>query len=112
VRDAKIDMGAYERFDPCAGDVSDDQVIGFQDLIVLLAEWGSYGNCPPYIGVDLNHDCAVGFADLLIMLSSWGPCGMSQPLSPPESVYECLEKTSDPAEQAACIEAILLTQGE
>jgi hypothetical protein len=112
VREAKIDMGAYEHVDACVGDVSDDQIIGFADLIVLLAEWGSCGSCLPYLGADLNQDCEVGFGDLLIMLSSWGPCGMSQPLSPPESVYECMEKTSDPAEQAACIEAILLTQGE
>jgi hypothetical protein len=33
-------------------------------------------------------------------------------MSPTESAYKCMERTQDPAEQAACIDAILLAQVE
>lgn len=107
VRGDAIDMGAYERVSPCAGDSNDDQMIGFQDLLAVLSNWG----CTSCGAIDWDGNSTIGFGDLLIVLSEWGPCGCETPVSPPESVYECMEKTSDPAEQAACIEAILLTQG-
>jgi hypothetical protein len=105
VRGVKIDMGAHERVS-CAGDANDDQLIGFADLLAVLSNW----DCTTCGAIDWDGSGTIGFGDLLIVLSGWGPCGCAVPLSPPATVYECMEKTQDPAEQAACIEAILLTQ--
>jgi hypothetical protein len=48
-------------------DLDCDGIVGFQDLINLLASWGPCSGCP----ADMDGDGAVGFADLLAMLVSW-----------------------------------------
>jgi len=53
-----VDMGAYERPDPCPFDLTGDGQIGFDDLVQLLSDWGD-----PY-----------GFVDLIDLLANWGPC--------------------------------------
>jgi hypothetical protein len=57
----------------CAADLDASGVVGFNDLLIMLAAWGP---CPPgaFCAPDLDFDGAVGFADLLVLLSAWGPC--------------------------------------
>jgi hypothetical protein len=56
--------------DPTCPDLDGDLVVGFADLLAVLADWGPCEGCP----TDLDYDGAVGFGDLLIVLSAWGPC--------------------------------------
>ena len=65
--------GAFAN-DSCPGDVAPNGHVGFEDVIVLLAQWGP---CPPPEQdciADLDEDRQVGMSDLLIVLSNWGPC--------------------------------------
>ncbi len=55
---------------PCA-DADDDGIAGINDLLILLAQWGSSVEGPP----DFDGSGIVGIEDLLILLADWGPCG-------------------------------------
>ena len=59
---------------PCPGELDQDDEVGFNDLLALLAAWGPYEPCPPFIPEDIDEDCEVGFSDLLAVLANWGPC--------------------------------------
>ena len=48
---------------PATGDVDGDGVTTFQDVLEVLAAWGTTGPA------DLDHDGEVGFSDLLIVLA-------------------------------------------
>ncbi len=54
-----------------AGDLDGDGVVGIQDLLILLAEWGP---CPPKgaCPADFDIDGEVGITDLLLLLANWG----------------------------------------
>ncbi len=67
-----VDIGAFE-FQPStmAGDIDDDGVVGFADLLQLLVACGA---CPGLCPEDLDDNDNVGFSDLLLVLSAWGPC--------------------------------------
>ena len=47
------------------GDLNDDGIVGVDDLLILLGDWGPCSGCP----ADINGDAVVGVDDLLIMLS-------------------------------------------
>jgi hypothetical protein len=49
------------------GDVDGDEVTGFEDLLAVLAAWGSCTACPE----DLDVDGEVGLLDLLEVLANW-----------------------------------------
>jgi hypothetical protein len=75
VAQASVDSGSiYLTFRAgsigCLSDLDDDAIVGFADLVALLAEWGPCPGCD----ADLDGGGSVGFADLLIMLTAWGPC--------------------------------------
>ena len=59
---------------PClcrfSGDVNCDGVVGFADVLAVLAKWGACPNCFE----DINQDGAVEFADVLTLLANWGGC--------------------------------------
>jgi hypothetical protein len=55
---------------PCPADLDGDGIVGFTDLLEVLAKWGPCGGCV----ADIDHDGFVGFTDLLEVLSKWGPC--------------------------------------
>jgi hypothetical protein len=54
---------------PCTGDADGDWSVNTDDLLIVIASWGSVGGTG-----DLNHDGAVNTDDLLIVISSWGAC--------------------------------------
>ena len=51
-------------------DLDFDGVVGFDDLLILLAAWGPCAECVE----DLDASGDVGFSDLLLLLAAWGPC--------------------------------------
>ncbi|MCP4833174.1 MAG: hypothetical protein GY895_00275 [Phycisphaera sp.] len=55
---------------PCVGDVNGDGFVNGADLGLMIAVWGSCGDCPE----DLNGDGAVNGADLGLMIAGWGVC--------------------------------------
>jgi hypothetical protein len=55
---------------PCPWDLDEDGSVGIQDLLWLLAAWGSDPDGPP----DFDGDGFVGIRDLLALLANWGVC--------------------------------------
>jgi hypothetical protein len=87
----------------CVGDADGDGITNVDDLLVVLGFWGT-----AHAGADLNDDGTVDVNDLLMLLGDWG-CGDPGAGPFPESFSECLQTYSDPAKQAACIEALIHT---
>lgn len=56
----------------CVADVDCDGMVGFSDLVKLLAAWGPCGG--PICRENLDGDSDVDFDDLLVLLSAWGAC--------------------------------------
>ena len=52
---------------PCPADLSGDGAVGIEDLLGLLAAWGTPGG-------DIDGDGTAGIMDLLALLAAWGPC--------------------------------------
>ncbi len=52
----------------CPHDLDGDGLIGINDFLDLLAQWG---NCGP---ADFDADGVVGISDFLDLLANWGPC--------------------------------------
>ncbi len=52
----------------CAGDVSGDGVVGVDDILIVLANWG-LGT-----GGDADGDGATDVNDILLVISAWGDC--------------------------------------
>ncbi|MCZ6835643.1 MAG: alpha/beta hydrolase [Planctomycetota bacterium] len=57
--------------DPCPADVDDDDVVGVNELLLLIGNWGF---CPPICVIDFNDDMVVDVEDLLFLLAAWGAC--------------------------------------
>ncbi len=54
------------------GDVDGDGIVGINDMLLLLADWGPCGApCPPSCAADLTDDCTVGIDDFLLLLANW-----------------------------------------
>ena len=70
VRNASVDMGAYES-DFCTADFSGDGQVNVTDLLSLLGAWGM---CQSPCAVDTNGDGQVNVTDLLVLLAGWGAC--------------------------------------
>ncbi len=66
-----IDVSSCEA---CRADLDGSGSVDFDDLLIVLSEWGDYKDCPPFIPADIDQDCDVDFDDLLVVLSAWGPC--------------------------------------
>ena len=49
-------------------DLDGDGMVGFSDVLMVLANWGCAGSCPE----DVDFDGTVGFSDVLLLLASWG----------------------------------------
>ena len=54
----------------CPWDLDGGGGVGVEDLLALLAAWGTNPGGPP----DFDGDGLVGVSDLLALLAGWGPC--------------------------------------
>ena len=45
-------------------------LVGPSDLLLLLGNWGSCGDCYDW-PADLDDNCAVGGSDVLVLLAIW-----------------------------------------
>ena len=54
----------------CPEDLNGDNEVGIEDLLALLAAWGTDPGGPP----DFDGSGDVGIQDLLQLLAAWGPC--------------------------------------
>jgi hypothetical protein len=63
-------MGAYEivvEDPPCDGDLNGDGTVDINDLLAVIAGWGSPDG-------DINGDGTTDITDLLVLLEFFGPC--------------------------------------
>jgi len=69
------DNGIIDTCEPtCFGDVDGDGMVGINEFMQVLADWGPCPRLPAPCESDYNRDGIVGINDLLIALSRWGPC--------------------------------------
>jgi hypothetical protein len=62
----------WDLFVTVPGDLDGDFVVGMQDFLLLLSDWGPCPQpCPPTCHGDINGDCTVGIQDFLILLANW-----------------------------------------
>ncbi len=54
----------------CLGDLNADGVVGMNDFLDLLSQWGTDPGGP----ADCDGDDIVGINDVLLLLANWGPC--------------------------------------
>ena len=54
---------------PCATDLNGDGVTNVNDILDLIAAWGSTDS-----NADVNGDGVVGVNDILLVIEGWGPC--------------------------------------
>ncbi len=64
---------------PCPGDITGpdgipDGTVDVQDLLLVLAQWGTAGPEGDITGADGVPDGIVDVSDLLAILAAWGPC--------------------------------------
>lgn len=91
VRDASVDLGAYEW---CVGDLDGDGEVGGGDLGLLLSVEGDCPSTVPCLG-DLDGDGEVGGSDLGVLLANWECSGeaMESMQSPTGSLAGALMET-------------------
>lgn len=56
---------------PCPADTDDDGMVGIEDFLAILGNWGP---CPAPCGADTDDSGDVGIDDFLAVLGNWGPC--------------------------------------
>ena len=67
-----VEVFTYVCDDAVFGDLDDDGIVGINDFLILLAEWGPCDQpCPPSCPADLDEDCTVGINDFLLVLANW-----------------------------------------
>ncbi len=58
--------------DSVPGDTNGDGIVGIDDFLFLLGNWGPCAEpCPPSCTADFDGDCTVGIGDFLILLGNW-----------------------------------------
>ena len=62
-------VAAVDTTDPCEGDVDGNNTVGTDDLLAVIAAWGSSDQ-----DADVNGDNVVGTDDLLALIANWGDC--------------------------------------
>ena len=67
-----VDVFTYVCDETVFGDLNDDGIVGINDFLILLAEWGPCADpCPPFCLGDIDENCDVGISDLLLLLANW-----------------------------------------
>jgi len=68
---------------PCPWDCAspNDGIVGINDFLFVLSEWGN----GPSSQADVNHDQIVNINDFLLILSNWGPCPQGTAITVPGS---------------------------
>ncbi len=56
---------------PTPGDVDDDGIVGIDDFLAVIAQWGACPDPPGACPADFDGDCEVGIVDLLLLLANW-----------------------------------------
>ena len=68
---------------PCPWDCdgSNDGIVGINDFLFVLTEWGN----GPSSQADVNHDQIVDISDFLAILGHWGPCPLGTTMTDQDS---------------------------
>jgi hypothetical protein len=53
----------------CPGDIDDDGSVAVNDLLALIAGWGSSD-----VTLDLDGSGTVDVGDILVIIAAWGSC--------------------------------------
>jgi len=69
VVNAAAAVAAVDTTEPCTGDVDGSGHVGTDDLLALIAAWGTSD-----LDADIDGDGTVGTDDLLTLIAAWGPC--------------------------------------
>ena len=57
---------------PIPGDADGDGIVGINDFLLVLGNWGPCPTpCPPTCLGDVDDDCVVGIQDFLLVLGNW-----------------------------------------
>lgn len=59
---------------PCPADVTNDQMVGIDDLLAVINGWGGCPSSPTPCPPDIDHNHFVNIDDLLAVITAWGPC--------------------------------------
>ena len=62
-----VDIRSIPGVVTCTGDLDTDGTVGVEDLLIVIAGWGSPD-------ADLNDDGTTDVEDILIVISAWGDC--------------------------------------
>ncbi|MCH2135435.1 MAG: hypothetical protein MK101_02510 [Phycisphaerales bacterium] len=62
--------GDIDGCQPCPGDASGNGQVDADDILAVLADWGTCDGCPG----DVDDDGLVGVDDILLIIASWGEC--------------------------------------
>ncbi|MCP3905795.1 MAG: hypothetical protein GY715_19380 [Planctomycetes bacterium] len=67
--------GIPDECQPCdQADLNNNGGVGFDDILVVLTDWGPCPDPPTTCPGDLNDNGTVDFGDILIIISAWGKC--------------------------------------
>ncbi|MCH2142438.1 MAG: S8 family serine peptidase [Phycisphaerales bacterium] len=69
IANAAAAVAAVDTTDPCQGDVDGNGNVGADDILAIIAAWGSSDP-----DADINGDGLVGTDDILILIANWGDC--------------------------------------
>jgi hypothetical protein len=69
-----VEIDAFSDVSPqgSPADIDNDGVVGVQDFLKLLADWGPCPVAPACCRADVNGDGEVGIGDFLLLLGAWG----------------------------------------
>ena len=69
---AGFSLDDFHFTDVLPSDLNGDGIIGVDDFLFLLGNWGPCSEpCPPSCVADFDGDCNVGITDFLILLGNW-----------------------------------------
>ncbi len=64
-----VPPGGWCEYQTCLYDISRDNIVNVEDLIMVLENWGQHNN-----PADINGDNNVNVLDLILILENWGTC--------------------------------------